>query len=275
MIEYNGKSYKVVVVTPAGRKKYMELLIPYILKEKNIIDEYRIWVNTKETSDIKWFLELNLKYKNFINLEFLDCEVNSVHTIHKFFKNCIDKNTIYIRIDDDVVWMENNFFEKLLKARIAMPDFLLLYANIVNNSICDYLQPIKHKYSQVINLGCLDQNGYHNSKLAEEKHNKLIQNIKNNTLDEYRFNSVVNLANIQVSINCISWFGKEFEKFNGNVEQDEEIFLSCRKPILSKKYNAICSDALCSHYAFYVQREYLETTNILEKYRELLNENIL
>lgn len=275
MFNYNGQEYKIVVVTPAGRKKYMELLLPYILKNKHIIDEYRIWVNTKSDSDIDWFKDLAIANINYITLEFLDCEIHIPGTIYKFFKNCVDEKTIYIRLDDDIVWLEDNFFEKLLKFRIENSNFLLVYGNIVNNSICDFLHPIKNSYSETINLGCLDKNGYHNSKLAEEKHNRLIENIKNKTFEKYRFPSVANLKNIQISINCICWFGKEFKTFNGEVDSDEELFLSCRLPFYRKKFNAICSEALCSHYAFYVQKEYLDKTDILEKYKELISENIL
>ena len=60
MLIYKNKTYKIVVVTPAGRKKYMNILLSYILKQKNIIDEYRIWVNTTNLEDLNWFKELIL-----------------------------------------------------------------------------------------------------------------------------------------------------------------------------------------------------------------------
>jgi hypothetical protein len=48
---FNGK--KVVVVTPAGRKQYLEILFKYILNLKSVITEYRLWVNTTNNDDIE------------------------------------------------------------------------------------------------------------------------------------------------------------------------------------------------------------------------------
>ena len=71
MITHNGKTYKVVVCTPAGRKRYMEILFYYILKQKHIIDEYRIWVNTKNQDDINWFEKLKINNQGFVTTEYL------------------------------------------------------------------------------------------------------------------------------------------------------------------------------------------------------------
>jgi hypothetical protein len=133
---------KVVVVTPAGRKKYMEILIKYILREKNIVDEYRIWVNTKNSKDIAYFKELATKHKGFITLDerFInEEECGSNFNIHRFFDKCIDEDTIYVRLDDDVVWLQPNCIENLVKYRIENPEPFLIYGTIINNGIVDSL----------------------------------------------------------------------------------------------------------------------------------------
>ena len=132
MINYNNKNYKIVVVTPAGRKKYMEILLHYILMQQQIVDEYRIWVNTNNEDDITWFKELRIKYPSLITLEFLPpkIQVNGNLTICDFFKNTIDEDTIYLRLDDDIVWMEKDFVEKIIKFRIDNPDYFLIFGNI-------------------------------------------------------------------------------------------------------------------------------------------------
>jgi hypothetical protein len=108
--------YKIVVVTPAGRKRYMEILIEYILREKTIIDEYQIWVNTKNEDDINYFNYLKEKYPDFItlNLNYLNnqyCGSNS--NIGNFLKDSIEENTVYIRLDDDIVWMQEGFIKTI------------------------------------------------------------------------------------------------------------------------------------------------------------------
>ena len=76
----------------------------------------------------------------------------------------------------------------------------------------------------------------------------------------------------RVSINSISWFGSEFAKFNGDVHQEEEAWLSYTKPYSLKKTNLIYTGVLCSHFAFEKQRKYLDSTDILEQYRNLIIE---
>ena len=46
--------YKVVIVVPAGRRRYMELVLPKLLKEIDIIDEIRYCINTNVPEDIEW-----------------------------------------------------------------------------------------------------------------------------------------------------------------------------------------------------------------------------
>jgi hypothetical protein len=79
-------------------------------------------------------------------------------------------------------------------------------------------------------------------------------------LDEYE----------RISINCISWLGEEFQKFNGLVDPDEEGWLASYKPAMIRKKNCIYGKFVCSHYAFFTQREYLAKTNILSRYKNLI-----
>jgi hypothetical protein len=275
MITYNDKKYKIVVVTPAGRKRYMELLLKYILKQKNIIDEYRIWVNTTDQDDIRWFEELKLKHDGFITLEYLPKEIVAYGntTIYKFFENTIDIDTIYIRFDDDIVWMEDNFIEKLVKFRIDNPQYFLIFGNIINNAVIDYIhQKNGVTYSKQITNECLCKVGWENPIICEEKHNKFIQNLNNNNIEQYKFDRY-ETSEQRISINCICWFGKEFNNFSGKVGESEEPWLSEVAPTERRKKICVCGTALCSHYSFWVQREYMDKTEILLKYKQI-SENI-
>lgn len=269
-----NKPYKCVVVTPAGRKRYMEILLPYILREKEFIDEYRIWVNTNNNEDIQYFQYLHNKYSNFITLDYSadkdPYKGNGGRAIHNFFKNTIDNNTIYIRLDDDIVWLEENFIKNLYNFRSNNPQYFLVYGNIINNAIIDHIHQRLGVLPEkpVIGYGCMDHYGWWEPTMAEIKHKIFLDNLKNNTINKYKFSQWVLNAYERVSINAISWLGEEFAKFNGKVGGDEEQWLSVEKPTLLKKYNTIYGGALCSHFAFFTQRQYLDsTTDILEQYK--------
>jgi len=121
------KPYKLVVTIPAGRKRYMEVMLPHILKQKGFIDELRIWCNTKNQSDIDYIQKIVSSNRDFVTIDHLPPNANFIgegYAIHNFFKNAIDPNTIYLRIDDDIVWTEKDFFKKIYKFRLENPKYL-------------------------------------------------------------------------------------------------------------------------------------------------------
>lgn len=273
MLTYKDKTYKIVVVTPAGRKRYMEILLSHMLKQKNIIDEYRIWVNTNNSEDLNWFKELKIQHKDFVTLEYLPLDVITTGevnlTIYKFFENTIDENTIYIRLDDDIVWTENNFVENLVKFRIDNPDYFLIFGNIINNAVIDHIhQKQGIPYSKYIENQCLSKTGWESSTICEEKHINFINNLNNNNIEKYKFDRYETIGQ-RISINAICWFGKDFKEFSGIVDKNEEPWLSEIAPSQRNKKICVCGNALCVHYAFWVQREYMDKTDILQKYKTI------
>lgn len=270
-----SKPYKYVIVTPSGRKKYLEILFKYILKYREYIDEYRLWVNTHNIEDIEYMESLAKSY-DFVKLDFSadglptkgDC-----WAIHSFFKNCTDENTIYLRLDDDIVWMEDDFIFKMYDFRINNPQYFLVYANIINNAIMDHIrqrlgcfESCQILQRHLFSYDCMDEIGWKNPTVAYLKHQQFLKDIKLNNINMYKFHKWVLFFYERVSINCISWFGKDFKEFNGIVGANEEEWLSHDKPLNLLTPNCINGDALCSHFAFYSQRNFLDTTNILEEY---------
>lgn len=270
-------SKKVIVVIPAGRRRYMEVGLPYILREYDVIDEIRYWVNTDEEADIEWMVEKSKQYDKIkLDFEFrYNPDIKSNRNIGKFFKKCVEKDTVYLRIDDDIVWMDCNYVEKMVNFRLKHPNYFLTYGNILNNAIVDYIHQRTNCFSDEFNknirieYNCLDSQGWSNPSVAEKKHMQFLYDIENNNIDKYKFTKWILSDCERVSINSICWIGEEFSKFNGEVGVDEEQWLSVDKPSELKCYNIINGDAVCVHYAFYPQRSYLDTTNILEEYKKI------
>jgi hypothetical protein len=52
---------KRVIVTPAGRRRYMSLLAGHLLKQRSSYDEWHIWLNTTDKEDIEFFKKLDAK----------------------------------------------------------------------------------------------------------------------------------------------------------------------------------------------------------------------
>ena len=270
---YNNQ--KIVVVTPAGRKDYLNILKNYVLTNP-IVDEWQLWLNTTDKENINYLKHLN-NSKLKVSIVRAHGSIGNNYQIHKFFKYCTKSNTIYIRLDDDVVWLEPNSLEKLIKFRISNPEYFLVFGNIINNSICDHIHQKNGalKIDCEIGYDCLDKNGWENPKVAEKKHANLFNAIKNQETNTYKFDKWVLKDYERCSINVISWLGKDFAAFDGEVGPDEENWLTQVKPKELGRPNCICGESLFSHFSFHTQSKHLLSTNILDEYKNLLLETNL
>ena len=138
------KNYKIVVNTAAGRRRYMQYLIPYIVS-CGIVDRYDIWVNTHNGADIEFFKRVAEKYP-VVNLVWQpDGVVNGNKSINAFYKACVELDTIYFKLDDDVVWMEPGLIEKMVRFRVDNPQYFLVSPLVINNSLSSYLLQVEGK----------------------------------------------------------------------------------------------------------------------------------
>jgi hypothetical protein len=263
---------EVEIVTPAGRKRYLELLYNNLKLQKSDFDQWTIWLNTTHQSDIEYCYQLE-KENSWIKI--LNCPIdpNGSWSVHSFYKHACDPNKVYIKMDDDIVWLEFGFIKKLTDFRKAHPEYFLVYGNTINNSIIDHIHQRQGAtdIEELIGYDSFDHNGWKSPEIAFKKHKNLLNSILNNTLEKFKFKPVKLFYFERVSINCVSWLGSEFLKFDGIVGIDDEQWLSSDFPKSIKKPNVIYGDTLCSHFAFHTQRNYLDTTNILDKYQAILS----
>jgi hypothetical protein len=259
---------KIEIVTPAGRQRFLELLFLHLESQKADFDQWTLWLNTTNQSDIDFCKKLE-RENEWIKTVDLDVNCNGNGSISSFFKHAKDPDTIYIRLDDDVVWTEQHFIKKLSKFRLENPEYFLVYGNIINNAIIDHIHQrigaLEYK-NLVITYNCGDSVGWGNSDFAEIKHKNFFQKLESNNLDAFKFDKWDLFFNERVSINCISWFGKDFEDI-GTVDYDEEQFLSSDYPNSKSKLNTIYGQALCSHFAFHPQRKKMDNSSILNHYK--------
>jgi hypothetical protein len=263
---------EIEIVTPAGRKKYLEILFHYLSKQKHHFNEWTLWINTSNQDDIRYCYNLQ-KTNPWIKIIHGKLIPNRGMTIHEFYPHACDPNKIYIRLDDDIVWLDDNFIKNLSQFRKNHPEYFLVYPNIVNNSIMDHINQRMGNFSNIQDIfgyNCFDKNGWNDNLIAQKKHEYFINHILTNQTCKFNFDKwILNLYE-RVSINCISWLGSEFAKFDGQVGRDEEHWLSEIKPRLIKKPNVIYGKPLCSHFSFQTQRQFLETsTDILNRYKNL------
>jgi hypothetical protein len=270
------RNHKIITVTPAGRKRYLEILVPYLLANKHVIDKHRFWVNTNNFNDIQYMESLVEQYPDFFELEYLPegQTYQGNYSICNFFRNCCEEDVIYIRLDDDVCYIDKGTIEKIANFRLDNPDPFLIYPVIINNCVLMHILQEQNAMSQELGMAgytCIGK-GWQNPKMAHLAHHEFLTALMSGDLSKYTLDDRVFDDYVRISINCICWSGKDFAEFNGEVGGDEEQWLSVDKPKSVGRPNALCGDALIVHFAFHTQRHFLESeTNDLLCYRVVSN----
>ncbi len=259
---------KVVCVTPAGRQRYMRLLAPYVLADPRV-DEWQVWLNTVDLGDRAWLARLSQHAKVRL-IEPPAERPDGGRTIGQFWPYCADENTIYVRLDDDIVWLEKDFVANLVAARERNPAPFLVSAMVINNALCTYLLQFTGKvtFSEYLTARCTDPISWQSADFARTLHLWAVKAIAAGDIP-FRFGDYP-AAMTRMSINAICYFGKDVAPYADRIGPEEEEFVSCVLPTLLHKSNLITSDAWCAHFSFFPQREQLDKSEVLEAYVRLL-----
>lgn len=285
MIKYKDQEYKVVICTPAGRKKYLDIFKKHIYRkmDEGLVDGWQLWLNTVDVDDIAYLYSLeaeNPKVKIYRQGEPIDSlgfyETFNPLKTYLFFQNTQDDDTIYIRFDDDIIWANDDAIEKICKARIDNPRAFVVTPNIINSTTCNSLHQEKGVLSEEAgkvkrytksdpNYAYLDEFNYSDSRLADHIHNTFRKNYKAGTLDAYYLPSKSLDEYERFSICCVCWFGKDKISL-GYIEEPQ---IAWELPEALNRPNYFVGDALLVHYAYHTQRPYFEATgNTHLKYYE-------
>lgn len=285
-------AYKVVTVTPAGRKPYLEILAAYLLQNRAYIREHHFWVNTNRQEDIAYLEALAQHYPDFFKLNrraFYD-EARPNNSIWQYFQDYTDDETIYIRLDDDICYIAPDAIPTLAAYRAAHPEPFLVLGNIVNNAICSYYQQqrglLPYSWGTVERV-CMSRVGWDSKLFAQRLHTLFLQDIRRGNTARWKFPPQPLDDYCRFSINVICWAGRDMaqvpERFiqnlyvaplthplNGGEIANEEVALTEYLPAQLGRPNVICGDALFGHFAYYPQRAYLEgLTTLLDDYHDL------
>jgi hypothetical protein len=272
------KDHKIIATTFAGRQDRMFLLVNYILKalELGIIDEYHIWDFSKNNNDKNWLSALPSLHPNiklFTNHHFeggkrLD---NQWKPYYKFYTiENFSEQTVILKMDDDIVYIDIDKLQDFIDFRISNPQYFIVSANVINNGVTAGLQqeygaipvdicpPTGFKYETF--CGRLWNSG----KLAESLHSYFIKN-KSSFIKDGIF---VQPVGDRISINFISWLGKDF-MYTENCFADDELNLSVTLPKKLNRNNCVYFPLLVSHLSFYQQTRQINEKIIIEEYKNL------
>lgn len=264
------EGYRVVCVTPAGRRRYMELLAPQVLG-CDVVDRYDIWMNTDHPADRKFLESLAQEFPRVRLVPHPSGARPSPQSIGAFHPAATDADTIYIRLDDDVVWLESGFFETLLRFRIDRPEHFMVMPLIVNNALCSFMMQSMGKISisRLLSTNCFDRLGWRDPRFALQLHRFLLDLIRRGETAKLHFGAQV-CALSRFSINSLCWFGRDLAPVAATVTAEEELELSAVIPARLGRTNCFCTDTIAAHFAFFSQRDRLDRAGILAEYVDVL-----
>lgn len=267
---------KTIVVTPSGRERYLKRLYNCMLKQKSIgsFDEWHLWLNTRNQTDIKYIESLGEKH-DWIQIirrhlrmdrengnEATDHNMYRTNNLQSFYGYCVEPETVYIKIDDDIVWMADDMITNLVKFRLENRDPPLVYANTINNNCQDELHRQAGRlqiYEEPKSFMTLERARY-----ALDVHRAFFKSdFKDLIFDRHEID-----FNIRFCINCVSWiYNEKYRKMMNNMKEDDEKWLAVAFPNKVGVKNVVCGNALCVHYIYTWQKE---STGLLDKHLDEL-----
>ncbi|MFT5112905.1 MAG: hypothetical protein ACI8P9_002233 [Parasphingorhabdus sp.] len=227
------------------------------------------WMNTEDQQDLAFIHAI--AYKRPCTKTVYSEKPKVGMGVSRFFEYCCASDTVYIRIDDDMVYLDVNWFSAYIAFRKNNLQYFLVYANTINNSLCSHLHQRMGTVDYSLGIAhydCFDPVGWSNGPFANLAHQSFLGAYECDGLDQFRFGTWQMNYQERLSTHVISWLGAEFDLFGGLVDDDDdEHWLSCVKPEMIKKPNVIYGSMLVSHFSYYTQREYMDQTNTLKQYK--------
>jgi hypothetical protein len=249
-------------------------------------------MNTDDQRDVAFIEKLEEHAPEFFKIVRRPVMRSRFKGIWQYYRDCIDEDTIYVRLDDDICFIDEGALARLVKHRIFNPGPFIIYGNIVNNAVCSY----HHQQKGTIPLAwgavrpdCMDERGWKDPTFARRVHELFLEDVKRKEVEKWKIDDVTLPQFDRFSVNVICWFGRDFRHIDELKYQDltgvkvfdsargvtasdlfEEPMLASILPARLNRPNQICGQAIFCHFAYYIQRFYLENaTSLLERYQRL------
>lgn len=267
---------KIIAFTPCGRKRYMDLLAAHVVREQALghIDKWVLFNNPYTVEDSTYAAQLAGRYDWIEVLNVGDeTPTRSASQIASFYGGLKDENCIYVRLDDDLIYIHKGALVKLVRYRIAHPKPFLVYPTIINNTRTSFqLQKhgiIPESWGLVEPILCAPT-AWVNPSFVFNLHQKALDAIERDSLEEFTLPSeeFTDWETGNISINSFAIFGKDMAECN--VGADEEGYLSKFRPQAVHRHNARCGDAFVIHFAYHTQTEFMDKSGMLTDYARLV-----
>jgi hypothetical protein len=237
----------------AGRKRYMSILSKYIdeLYNRKLIDEIHIWDFTRNEDDEIWIKErwpdniMPVKDKSTFG------EYYRYYTRNRYPEN----DTVLIKCDDDIVYIDLDRFEKFVRLRPTDTDSLFVSPFVVNNPVCTTLLDMT-----------FDKTDPFTSEHAHVIHNMFFDGKLGNL--PYMFYEATQRT-WRLNINFITIMSRDFDILQNISEKDDEYSINELSIQLNRRIGIYTGLTVC-HMAYTAQRDDgFDENELLKRYHDL------
>jgi hypothetical protein len=237
--------YKIIAVTPAGRRQYLEILSAYIMRDVSI-EEWHLWDNCRTEDDRLYITELARKHRKIKVVEGRKVD-GSNRSINQFYQHASDPEAFYIKLDDDIVYLPQGFGQKLFDRAICNIGRYLWWSPIViNNSISSWIlnYPSALHISNGMTAQAASTLGWRCPILALLLHRAFVELIRNGRCDLLKTPDFP-ICLSRFSINCIGFFGRDVQAIGEGFcppNVDDEEWISAILPSRLQRYGGVVGD---------------------------------
>lgn len=277
---------KIVSATVVGRIEFLKIQAKYLLKH-HIKNQKHYWLmNIYNEQTEQWCKDITAQYPDLFEMMYLPSSIEKHQwpgfNVGSFFNMMdVSKDALYVKIDDDVVYLSDDFFQTLLNEKNKHPDYLVICPYIVNNQAHLHIAQRHNKlpsYWKYIHNKTWCYTGedahrleyLHDVTYGEAVHNYFIKTGPQFWLNWRKYPWVFDQTD-RFSINCIAFSGEDFLTIKP-IPCDDEEYLSRTVAKTLNRHNAMFTSCMCVHFSFYTQKGYFMERGILDKYLELSTE---
>lgn len=300
------RGHQVIAWTPYGRQETVEILGQYMRREheRGIVDEWWLCLNTdpEQISDLQFAYALAGAYP-WIKLKERPNGPDGLQRPRRrpkqrntgyFYEYMTDPNTVFVRFDDDIIYVHEDAIERLAVHRLEADGGVASFPIMWNNSIISWFAqqagvipaagtvtevgtaeyPQNYTWPKVGGPYCMDGVGWADGQFAVAIHQRLLDKIQNNAVESLFFYQDFPLQlGMQFSVSTFASLGSLYASLPDGpgvlVPYEEEHWHTIHQPKLLGSPNVIVGDALVSHYTFFPQGPIVRASDTLDRYRQV------
>lgn len=159
----------MIIFEFAGRRPNMELQLPFIKRilAENPNTECHLWNLARTTADADYITNITSD-RITIRHDFYTQHRAGWNRVYHHYGSPEYEGSVFVKLDDDIVFLETQRFTTFTKAITANPG-TVLSANVINNGACTPLNPeLWHQYQQ-LNIPLLDV--HKSNQYGDNSHN--------------------------------------------------------------------------------------------------------